>query len=188
MNINNKNKIEEYLSSLTNNGMNGKEVKVKTNAEYIKEMLDNTRFLSEEEKQAYDAKINEKIKNGDKLTASEMEYIRRTNPALYQKIKRIQFKREMLEKKLKNCKSKKEVTEVSNEAFLSIDKKDPDKVPLIAAYNNVIKEFKKSPTYSKLPMETKEEREKEKMVKEKKEPAYDYMGIERKKSWLDVNT
>jgi hypothetical protein len=187
MNINNRNKTEEYLNSHTANGKDTKEAKMKTNAEHIKEMLDNTRFLSEDEKQAYDAKINEKIKNGDKLTPSEMEYIRRTNPALYQKIKRIQFKREMLEKKLKNCKSKKEVTEVSSEAFLSIDKKDPDRSPLIAAYNNAIKEFKKSPTYSKLPMETKEEREKEKKVKEKREPVYDYTGIERKRSWLDVN-
>lgn len=188
MNIDSRRQVEEYLNSLTSSEREIKEVKNKTNAEYIKEILDPTRLFTEEEKKAYDSKVNEKIKNGDKLTASEMEYIRRTNPALYQHVKRIQFKRDMLDKKLKNCKSKKEVSEVSNEAFLSIDKKDPDRGPIMTAYNNVIKEFKKSTAYSKLPMETKEEQDKKKNRNDKKHLIeYDHLGVQRKRSKLDVH-
>lgn len=135
-----------------------------TKTEQIKDALEGTKFKTEEEKKYYDSKLNDKIKSGSKLSPSEMNYIRRTNPIMYMHIKRVQMKREILEKKLKNCKSKKEVNEVYTQAIAGINKKDPDKQALLSAYNNVAKELKKTWLYMSLPQEVKEKEKKEKML------------------------
>ena len=50
-------------------------------AEFVKGVMDKMHgddFDSEEERQAFENKIQQKIKNGAKLSAKEMAYIRRT--------------------------------------------------------------------------------------------------------------
>lgn len=125
--------------------------------EKIKEYVEPESILSEEEKTAYEDKINQKIKMGGKLTQSEMNYIRRTNPVMYAHVLRIQLQREMLLSKLKSCQTKEEVEDVYSMAIAGISKKDPDKQALISAYDNVTSEFKKTNEYKSLPLKEKEE-------------------------------
>ncbi|SNR87578.1 hypothetical protein SAMN05446037_1001171 [Anaerovirgula multivorans] len=130
----------------------------KKNLEKIKQVLEGTNFKTEEEKSRYENKLNEKIKSGEKLSQSEMSYIQRTNPIMYMRIKRVQMQREMLERKLKQCKSKKEVAEAHNQAISMIHEKDPDKQLLVSAYNNVTKEFKNTREYRSLPLDIKDKK------------------------------
>jgi hypothetical protein len=134
-----------------------KEDLLKESYENIKNILEGTDFKSEEEKIAYEKKLNEKIKMGAELSKGEMSYLQRTNPMMYMRIKRVQMQREMLKIKLKQCKSKKEVEETYNQAMSMISDKDPDKELVISAYQNVVKEFKKTKEYKSLPYEVKEE-------------------------------
>ena len=144
-----------------------------TALEKIKEAMEPESTMSEEEKVEYENKLNKKIKMGDKLSQSEMDYIRRTNPYMYIHIKRVQMRREMLEKKFENCKSKKEVQEAYNLAMSGIDKKDPDRQALLTAFDNVTDEFKKTSQYKALPQEVKKEEEKEKEREKKIEDMID---------------
>lgn len=116
-----------------------------------KDILDPTGGMSDEEKARYEEKVNKKIKNGEKLTGAEMQFIRTKSPYLYAMISRVQLQRQALEEKLKHCRSKEEVEEAYNQSMMRISKKDPAKVPLQAAYNNVTEEFKKTGKYKNLP-------------------------------------
>jgi hypothetical protein len=135
--------------------------------EKIKEALEGSSFKTEEEKDAYEKKLNEKIKLGSKLSQSEMNYIQRTNPAMYVHIKRVQMQRELLEKQLKRCRSKKEVEEAYTQAISMIDRKDPDKHLLVSAYNNVTNEFKKTSEYKSLPLDIKDKKDEKTVAKKK---------------------
>lgn len=124
----------------------------------IDNILDPTSAMTEEEKQNFVAKMQRKIKMGEKLTADEMQYLRMNDPMQYIKMSKVQMQREILEKRLENCKSKEEAQEVYADAMLRISKEDVARTETIAAYNNVYEEFKKSNKYETLP-ETKEEAE-----------------------------
>ena len=79
---------------------------------------------------------------------------------MYIRIKRVQMQREMLERKLKYCKSKKEVEEVYMQSMSSIGKKDPDREMLYRAYQKVTMDFKKTLKYKSLPEVEEDEKEK----------------------------
>jgi hypothetical protein len=150
--------------SATNYAVNNTTDQVKTKKqiydefkEKMKEMLDPCHGMSEEDKAKYEEKINAKIKNGEKLSETEMRYIQLKSPYMYAQIKRVQLQRQALEDKLKNCHSKEEVEEAYNFSVSHINKDDPAKVPLLAAYDNVTGEFKKSGEYKSLPQKTKDE-------------------------------
>lgn len=130
---------------------------MKTAVEHMKEMIDKSGFETEEDKQKYEKGLNEKIKLGKELSQSEMNYLQRSNPILYSRIKRVQLQREMLKTKLNQCKSKKEVEETYSQATATIDKKDPDKQMVMSAYNNVTKEFKNTSQYKFLPADIKKQ-------------------------------
>lgn len=163
------NKSSEYLQKLEQQGKNDT---LQTKNEMIKEAIEGIYFKSEEEKKSYEQKIDRKIKDGAKLSQSEMNYIRRTNPTMYMRILRVQMQRENLGNKLKRCKSKKEVQNVYCQAMSSISKEDPDKTALVSAYNNVTNEFKKSKEYKALPRVIKKEEEKTKNEKNQKQKAF----------------
>ena len=133
----------------------------------VKEAFTPESKMTDEEKSAYDKKVYGKFKMGKKLTQKELDYIRRTNPQMYMHVKRVQMQRDLLDKKLHNCRSKKEVEEVYNQTVASISKKDPDKEALISAYQDVTTEFKKTSKYKRLP-EKEEQDQIEKRKKEKK--------------------
>jgi hypothetical protein len=155
-------KVNETIRNY-NNGVNNKSEEKsprETAFEKIKAMMQPESRMTEEQKKAYEDKIYQKARNGEKLTPSELEYIRRTNPEMYIRIKRVQMQREMLERKLKNCKSKKEVEEVYMQSMSSIGKKDPDREMLYRAYQKVTMDFKKTLKYKSLPEVEEDEKEK----------------------------
>lgn len=127
--------------------------------------------------------IDLKLGSGQKLTAEEMEYLKKHDPQTYQRVKQIEAEQESYEKELKRCKTKDEVQRVrmahtasSLNAVNSI-KNNPvipeeKKLELIMqehrkhmALEESTREFVESGRYAKLP--TEEERLKaEKDLKE----------------------
>ncbi len=144
----------------------------------LMEYLDPTAGLSEEEKKAYEEKIMQKLRSGKKLTAEEMNYLRAKNPQLYVQAARVQAMRENLKNQLEHCKSKEEVEKVYGNFTSMISKDDPMKEALVAAYDDELKEFKKTDKYQALPA-------KEKDTKEEKEFAYFIDAGEEKQACLD---
>ena len=134
-------------------------------AEFVKGIMDRINeddFESEEERQAFENKIQQKIKNGAKLSAKEMmAYIRRTNPYIYQQVVRVQQRRETLKEQLRHCRTKEEAHQVMSNAMTSISDKDPARDAMIAAVQNVSQQFRESEAYQKLP-ETEEDLKKAK--------------------------
>ncbi|SES44122.1 hypothetical protein SAMN04487884_1603 [Butyrivibrio fibrisolvens] len=123
-------------------------------AEFVKGIMDRINgddFESEEERQAFENKIQQKIKNGAKLSAKEMAYIRRTNPYIYQQVVRVQQRREALKEQLRHCRTKEEAQQVMSNAMTSISDKDPARDAMIAAIQNVSQQFRDSEAYQKLP-------------------------------------
>ncbi len=123
-------------------------------AEFIKGIMDRINgddFESEEERQAFENKIQQKIKSGAKLSAKEMAYIRRTNPYIYQQVVRVQQRREALKEQLRHCRTKEEAQQVMSNAMTSISDKDPARDAMIAAVQNVSQQFRDSEAYQKLP-------------------------------------
>ncbi len=104
-----------------------------------------------ETKEEYASRVYAKVQAGKKLTVEELRFLERTNPVLYRKALRAQNMRKMLESKLKNCKSKQEAQEIYSAAVSGISKKDPDREMLLAALQDVFKEFTKSNAYKRLP-------------------------------------
>ena len=116
--------------------------------EKIKDMLDPTSGMTDAQKSSYDRKVMNKVYSGKKLSAEEMRYIKIHYP----------------EERIKHCHSKEEVQDVYSEAMFHISDDDPAKQMLYAAYDDVLKEFKKTSDYQELP-ETKEDAEKKKQTK-----------------------
>ena len=134
--------------------------------EFVEQVMDKIQgidFVSEEEREKFQVKLEYKIKSGAKLSQKEMNYLRRYSPYMYQQMVRVQQKREMLKNRLKNCRTKEEAHWVIGEAFSSISDKDPVREAMVAAVQNVSIQFCSSDTYKKLP-DTEEELRKTKKV------------------------
>ncbi|MGB4661410.1 MAG: hypothetical protein WBI07_19720 [Mobilitalea sp.] len=162
--INKTNKLLTIYNKSENSDNTSTDVKSKEQIytelrDKMKDILDPTSGMSEDEKVKYDEKINQKIKSGEKLSGTEMRYIKIKSPYMYAMISRVQMQRQALEDKLKNCRSKEEVEEIYNTAMMHVDKDDPAREPLCAAYDNVTKEFKKSSEYKSLPQKIEESEE-----------------------------
>lgn len=123
-NINKSTNIDSSTNTSTNTNTNTilktKSTKRQNARSSLKAVLDQhrealrvSRAEDEESEKRKAEKISQKLNAGKKLTASGMDFLRRTNPDMYMKALRIQMKREMVENSLKNCKSKKEVEEVA---------------------------------------------------------------------------
>lgn len=120
--------------------------------EYVKKIKKQSEdCASEEEKQKKMSQILNKLKNGKKLTAEEMAFLRKYNPTLYQRALRIQKMTEQLENQLKQAKSKEEANNIIAYSVNAISDEDPDKEILTAAFGEVIKKFRSSRAYQKLP-------------------------------------
>lgn len=149
---------------------------LKTSLEKVKEAIDGANFKSEEEKIAYEKRLNDRIKLGAKLSPKEMNYLLRSNPIMYMRIKRIQSHRESLERRLKRCRSKKEVEQAYSDATSMIHPKDPDKQSLANAFGNVTRDFKKTREYHALPMEIKDKINDKRRREQQRELIYIYGG------------
>jgi hypothetical protein len=165
------NTYKKYNSEVKNSTKDKTEFNGQKIFEQIKKSIEDSRFETEEEKKAYEDKLDKKIKLGKKLSIDDMEYIRKTNPTMYMHVMRAQMTREMTVNSLDNCKSKKEVQKVHISEIASIDEKDPDKEIMTAAVNDAVSEYKETDKYKALPEETKEEKNVGK--KQEKENAQD---------------
>lgn len=97
------------------------------------------------------SRIMAKLKSGKKLSAKELDFLRRTDPVLYAHAMRVQRMAESLKEQLSHAKSKQEANDMITSAMSSVSDKDPDKEYLLAAYTEISKDFHKSPSYQRLP-------------------------------------
>lgn len=139
----------------TGNLFTGKAGESKTDGFQIKaewmELFAPTAGMEEEQEKAYEERIMRKLKTGKKLTAEEMNYLQVKNPQMYIQAARVQTMRENLKSQLENCESKEEAEKIYGDAFSMISKDDPMREPIVAAYDDVMKEFKKTDKYQHLP-------------------------------------
>ncbi len=115
------------------------------------EFFDPTTGMSEEQQAAFEERITQKLRSGKKLSAEEMNYLQVKNPQMYVQAARVQTMRENLKSQLENCKSKEEVEKIYGDAVSMIGKEDPMREAIMAAYDDVAKEFKKTEEYQALP-------------------------------------
>lgn len=115
----------------------------------------------EEETEKMLSRIMAKLKSGKKLSAKELDFLRRTDPILYAHALRVQRMAEALKQQLSHAKSKQEANDLITSAIAGVSDKDPDKEYLLAAYNEISKDFHKSPAYQRLP-DTPEDAQKRK--------------------------
>lgn len=127
--------------------------------ENISELLSPACGMTDEEKQSYLAKIQAKLKSGKKLTGEEMRFLQAENPVLYQQAARVQSMRESLEVRLKHSTSKQNASSIYSDALSMVSKDDPMKEYIVAAYDDAMKEFKKTAKYQSIP-ETDKDAEK----------------------------
>jgi hypothetical protein len=142
-----KNRKSAFLSTRAKSTKQSKE----EFKEKYKDMLNPASKMSDSEKSTYEEKINRKIKNGEKLSGQEMQYLQMNNPGMFAMVCRIQMQRQALEDRLKSCRSKVEVEEAYCISVSNISRNDPAREPVLAAYSNVIQKFRKSSEYTKLP-------------------------------------
>ncbi len=117
--------------------------------------------LSEEDRQQMESRILQKLEAGKKLTAEEIDFLRKYNPTLYQRYLRIQRMAEAMKERLNHARSKEEANEIIGQSLSTVSDKDPDKKYIIAAMQEAAKEFKQSSAYGRLP-NTREDAEKKK--------------------------
>lgn len=153
MKLNNESKSGQYVSNqLTDVVRRLKQQSTRSNKEDDSKMME---------------KIQAKIKSGKKLTSREESYLKQHNQELYMQYLRIRRMAEALEHQLENADSKEEVNDIIFHAMNGISDKDPYKAAIVAALDEVIKDFKKSDGYNKLPA-TNEEIEKGRKAKAEK--------------------
>ena len=114
-------------------------------------------------------KIMAKIKRGKKLSSKETTYLKEHNPELYLQYLRIRRMADALESQLKSASSKEEVNDIIMFSMGSISDKDPYKEFIIAALNEVVKEFKNSDAYNMLPSQSEEACDEKKASRDKKQ-------------------
>lgn len=132
---------------------NTNEKKITSQKELVDHLLNNTGEdddLSDDKRKELDSRIMAKLSSGKKLSQKELEYLQRTNPIMYAQAMRIQRLAKALEEQLKHAKSKEEVNQIFTNALSSI-KNDPDKEYLMASYNRISEEFRKSKMFHALP-------------------------------------
>ena len=171
---------------------------VKTNGKSIsKNLTDVVRKLQEESSPSGKQddskmmeKIQAKIKRGKKLTSKEETYLKEHNPELYQQYLRIRRMAEALEHRLENAQSKEEVNDIIFQSINSVSDKDPYKAAIVAAMDEVIKEYKKSDGYKNLPSSDEEieegRRARAKKAKEKSEDEDGVFSLEVEEEEFDA--
>ena len=110
----------------------------------------------EEKKQEMLSRIMGKLKSGKKLSAKELDFLRRTDPILYAHALRVQRMAEALKQQLSHAKSKQEANDHALQQFITERQRREQGLVneveyLLAAYNEVSKNFHKSPAYQRLP-------------------------------------
>lgn len=133
----------------------GQEKTVKSQAElaeFLRRQISvSTEQKSDGEKENMRARIEAKLKAGKKLTAEEVRFLQETDPVMYLQYQRIRAMADAMAEQLKHAKTKQQANDVITSAIGGVSDKDPCREYVIAAMNEVAKEFKKNPAYSRLP-------------------------------------
>lgn len=148
-------------------------------AEFVLDKVNDTEEMTEEDSAEMTARIIAKLEAGRKLSAEEMNFLRRTNPILYARAVRVQRIADAVKEQLRHARSKEEANQIVSTAVSGLSKNDPDKEYIVAAVNRVWTEFHKSGAYSKLPGTVEEAKKKtgadqeNKFADEEKEDDFD---------------
>lgn len=171
---NTENSTERILTNLSHSNLGTRKNEPAATAldtfsitENISELLSPACGMSDDEKQRYLAHIMAKLKSGKKLTSEEMRFLQAEDPILYQQAARVESLRDALETKLKTASSKEEALQIYTDSLSSVSEKDPMKEFIVAAYDNVYKEFQKSDEYKSLPQDEDDSTEEKNKTAEK---------------------
>lgn len=129
-------------------------------AEFVLDKINDTEEMTEDDSAEMTARIIAKLEAGRKLSAEEMNFLRRTNPILYARAVRVQRIADAVKEQLRHARSKEEANQIVSTAVSGLSKNDPDKEYIVAAVNRVWTEFHKSGAYSKLPNTVEEAKKK----------------------------
>lgn len=129
-------------------------------AEFVLDKVNDTEEMTEDDSAEMTARIIAKLEAGRKLSAEEMNFLRRTNPILYARAVRVQRIADAVKEQLRHARSKEEANQIVSTAVSGLSKNDPDKEYIVAAVNRVWTEFHKSGAYSKLPGTVEEAKKK----------------------------
>ncbi len=133
----------------------------------INKIKNNSEKMSEDDKAKMYARIEAKLKAGKKLSPEERYYLQKTNTQMYLQYQRIRAKADAMASQLKEAKSKQQVNDIITTSMSSISDNDPCKEYVQAAMNEVVKEFKSSQDYGRLPdKDSVLEKKKKKQTKE----------------------
>ena len=136
--------------SFQNNSIDGQTVSTHL-TDVVRKLQEEASDSNSKEDSKLMEKIQAKIKSGKKLTKKEESYLKEHNPELYKQYLRIRRMAENLEHQLKNAQSKEEVNDIIFFAYNSISDKDEYKAAIVAALDEVVREFKKTDAYASLP-------------------------------------
>lgn len=154
--------MQSISNNMANLSQNRKVIQKKIFDNWKAELNQPKSAIEEESEKASLERITQKLKAGARLTADEMDYIRKTNPELYAKAMRIQTEREAFERRAKECKSKEEVADVYAASVSGVGEKNPDRGEILSMYHNAYTEVRNSDAYKKLPNTTEEAKAKNK--------------------------
>ncbi len=130
----------------------------------IREKIEESKNSSEQNDEKMMTKIMAKLKSGKKLSQKEESYLKQHDPELYIQYLRIRRMAETMASRLKHANSKEEVNDIIMQSISGISDKDQYKEYIVAALDEVAKEFKKSDNYRKLPSTSEEAEEKKKSL------------------------
>lgn len=128
----------------------------------IRDKIEESKNNSDQNDEKMMARIMAKIKSGKRLSQKEESYLKQHNPDLYLQYVRIRRMAEAMASRLKHANSKEEVNDIIMQSISGISDKDPYKEFIVAALNEVAKEFKNSDAYGQLPSTSEEAEEKKK--------------------------
>lgn len=128
----------------------------------IRDKIEESKNISDQNDEKMMARIMAKIKSGKRLSQKEESYLKQHNPDLYLQYVRIRRMAEAMASRLKHANSKEEVNDIIMQSISGISDKDPYKEFIVAALNEVAKEFKNSDAYGELPATSEEANEKKK--------------------------
>jgi hypothetical protein len=121
-------------------------------AEYFMEKINNnSNSMSDEDKERMRARIEAKLKSGKKLTSEEEQFLKETDPQMYMQYKRIRAMADQMASQLKHARTKQQANDIITTSMNSVSDKDPYKEYVLAAMNEVAKNFMRSPGYNRLP-------------------------------------
>lgn len=106
----------------------------------LKELNEAHKTIQKELQKTREAsKLNEvvsKFKSGQKLTPSEMEYLAKHSPELYEKAIRILEERKALERQLRSAKTKQEAAQILQTALHVVEKTGGDEFEVVSKANH----------------------------------------------------